>query len=548
MNHKKITVLLAALMLFSPIVSVAVGGLAGTASAAATDNYQYSFINDGTAVEITSFNCTGVSLVIPGVIAGKPVTSIGDRAFSNCTALTSVTIPNSVTTIGAEAFQNCRSLSSLTIPNSVLSIGEGAFCNAGLHTAVIPNSISVIEDNLFFGCYSLTTVTIPVSITIIGNYSFGNCYVLTGVVIPSSVTSIGIGAFSNCGLHAVVIPVSVSAVEDRCFQGCYSLTTVTIPISVTSIGNYSFYDCYALSSVTIPSNVSSLGDYLFGNCYKLMSVTVAASVTRMGVGIFSNCYDLTSIAFCGNAPSMGSGWKTGCINMTAYYFGGATGFTDPSWTGVTLYQMTSPWAPQGLTAVPADGSVSLSWKAPSGAIAITNTGYLVYRNGTYIERAAGNSVKITGLTNGLAYNFTIVTPYSNGNLKNSTSVMVNLPTVGVAVDGTALDINGNPIVNATVTLGDYKAVLTGEDGFFVFTGIKAGNYSLSITKDSYSNITQNVTAMSGKNADLGSIVLNAVESSSDGGSGSGDMTLIIIIAVIGVGAGVAVYFFFLRKR
>jgi len=215
----------------------------------------------------------------------------------------------------------------------------------------------------------LTRRNIPFSITSIGNYSFGNCYGLTSVVIPNGVTDIGIGAFSNCGLHAVVIPVSVSAVEDRCFQGCYSLTTVTIPISITSIGNYSFYDCYALSSVTIPSNVSSLGDYLFSNCYKLMSVTVAASVTGMGVGIFSNCYDLTSIAFCGNAPSMGSGWKTGCVNMTAYYFGGATGFTDPSWTGVTLCQMTSPWAPQGLTAVPADGSVSLSWKAPSGAIA-----------------------------------------------------------------------------------------------------------------------------------------------------------------------------------
>ena len=119
MNHNKIIVLLAALMLFSPIVTLAVGGLAGTASAATGDSYQYSLIKDGTEVEITSFNVTGVSLVIPNVISGKPVTSIGERAFSNCTALTTLTIPNSITTIGTEAFQNCHSLTSLTIPNSV---------------------------------------------------------------------------------------------------------------------------------------------------------------------------------------------------------------------------------------------------------------------------------------------------------------------------------------------------------------------------------------------------------------------------------------------
>jgi uncharacterized membrane protein len=89
--------------------------------------------------------------------------------------------------------------------------------------------------------------------------------------------------------------------------------------------------------------------------------------------------------------------------------------------------------------------------------------------------------------------------------------MVKLPQVGVVVDGTAYDIKGNPIANATVTLGNYTAVTVSEDGFFAFTGVKAGNYSLTITKDGYSNITQNVTAISGKNADLDSIVLQAIE-------------------------------------
>lgn len=55
------------------------------------------------------------------------VTTIGYRAFLECTSLTSVTIPDSVTTIGGGAFSDCSSLTSVTIPDSVTTIGEDAF-------------------------------------------------------------------------------------------------------------------------------------------------------------------------------------------------------------------------------------------------------------------------------------------------------------------------------------------------------------------------------------------------------------------------------------
>ncbi|WP_394809971.1 leucine-rich repeat protein, partial [Flavobacterium psychrophilum] len=46
--------------------------------------------------------------------------------FSDCSGLTSVTIPNSVTTIRDRgAFADCSGLTSVTIPNSVTSIGDG---------------------------------------------------------------------------------------------------------------------------------------------------------------------------------------------------------------------------------------------------------------------------------------------------------------------------------------------------------------------------------------------------------------------------------------
>ena len=118
---------------------------------------------EGTGAEGYGYSNLNGDLVIPPSVTYDgttySVTTIGGRAFYDCSGLTSVTIPNSVTTINYAAFYGCTGLTSVTIPNSVTSIGVGAFN----------------------GCSSLTSVTLGKSVTTIGNSAFRGCSGLTSI-------------------------------------------------------------------------------------------------------------------------------------------------------------------------------------------------------------------------------------------------------------------------------------------------------------------------------------------------------------------------------
>ena len=290
------------------------------------DGIYYNLINKGNAAEVTENpnKYTG-NVVIPSSVVYNDVTYsvtyIGDGAFSYCSGLTSITIPNSVKSVGNYAFQDCSGLISITIPNSVTSVGSYTFQDcSGLTSIIIPNSVTSMGGGTFQGCSGLTTVTISNSITSIGDYSFINCIGLTSISIPNSVKFIGNYVFRGCtGLTSVNIPNSVTYIGEGAFCYCSSLTSITIPNSVTSIGNSAFAVCSGLTSFTIPNSVKSIGNYTFQDCSGLTSIIIPNSVTYIRNLAFVDCCSLTSVAIGSGVYQIYEKAFANCPELTDVY-------------------------------------------------------------------------------------------------------------------------------------------------------------------------------------------------------------------------------------
>jgi uncharacterized repeat protein (TIGR02543 family) len=247
------------------------------------------------------------------------VTAIGERTFSGCTGLTSLSIPSGVTAIGESAFSGCSGLTSLSIPSGVTAIGDAAFYGCtGLTFLAIPSGVTAIGDAAFRGCSGLTSLAIPSGVTAIGESAFWGCSGLTSLAIPSGVTAIGNYAFSVCsGLTSLALPSGVTAIGNSAFSGCIGLTSLSIPSGVTAIGERTFSGCSGLTFLAIPSGVTAIGDGAFSGCSGLTSLAIPSGVTTISYGAFSGCSGLTSLALPSGVTAIGNYAFSGCSGLTS---------------------------------------------------------------------------------------------------------------------------------------------------------------------------------------------------------------------------------------
>lgn len=262
------------------------------------------------------------------------VTSIGARAFQQCSSLTSITIPNGVTSIEENAFGGCHSLTSITIPNSVTSIEKSAFNGCDSLTSItIPNSVTSIEDSAFSYCSSLASISLGTGLTYIGYNVFYGCNIKKAFWLantpPSKASevnaSINYVANSRYNLknqqvypflssrfevdNVVYVPVSPSDRTCDVVDCNYSptssdfeidsiVTNKGVQLKVLNVNSYSFYNNQYINSLKI-SNAGYIGEQAFYDCDALNKVTVSNN-GYIGERAFYGCDALTTVTASNN--------------------------------------------------------------------------------------------------------------------------------------------------------------------------------------------------------------------------------------------------------
>ncbi len=210
---------------------------------------------------------------IPASYNGKPVTEIGERAFCERTALTSVVIPNTVKKIGGSAFYGCTMLAELYIPGSV----------------------KVIDHYAFYECTSLAKLTLPfvgadeergLQIEVVGDNGAGRLSIFNDGTLSALDTLIisgeGNEAFDELDFHFI--------------SEALNLNTLVINGSYKSIADDFLSFNNSLQNITVKGNIKNIGVDAFRYCTGLKEIDLSESaVEYIDFGAFTNCPNITTL-------------------------------------------------------------------------------------------------------------------------------------------------------------------------------------------------------------------------------------------------------------
>ena len=313
-------------------------------------NKFFDYEQDENGIIITRINSFPASgeIIIPEKLDGKAVTTIGNHAFHQSSALRSLYIPASVRQIFGDVLFGCNRLESIEvdpknkvykssegvlfrkdgktlclyppgknaaeyiIPDRVTTLSFNSFINSRhLESIIIPKSVRTIKDSpVFEGCIKLRSIEVnprnPIYKSIDGALfnkdrkslvCFPRAKKTTDYIIPPEVKIIEYSAFSHCSrLRSIKIPNSVTGIDPFAFQGCTGLLAIQLPDSLTFVGAGLLWDCFNLRSVRLPKCVN--GNYYFCfsffNCGKLRSIELPDNTTELETSIFRGCTSLRS--------------------------------------------------------------------------------------------------------------------------------------------------------------------------------------------------------------------------------------------------------------
>jgi hypothetical protein len=230
---------------------------------------------------------------ITAIEVEEGVHSIGNHAFMECNALTSLRLPSTLEKIGSLTFYACSSLSAVSLPEGFKWLDQAAFHSCtSLKSLVIPSTMTYIPGEGFANCSSLESVTLPSTLTAIYYKGFGDCTKLSDVNIPDGVTFIGDWAFSNTAIPTIFVPGGVKRIGMAAFQCNPNVTKVVVAEGVEEIGGGAFGVCHNLSTVILPSTIHTIESTAFMAWQKLKDFYIYSTVVpNLSSDVFLISYD-----------------------------------------------------------------------------------------------------------------------------------------------------------------------------------------------------------------------------------------------------------------
>lgn len=292
------------------------------------------WINGMEVETLVTDNCYRGDAEIPSVTPeGQTVTGIGDNCFYNCSALTSVKIPNTIKRIGNTAFEYCKKLKEITIPSSVEEMGSNAICNCdSIERLIIEDSPNTIELPSGYGMFrslrglryiyqGRNMVSLDTWKQVFRSMNGPVELIEQGPMV----TQIAEGEFEdNDSLKTVRLSPNVTVIPKDAFASCESLETVEAG-AVTSIGEDAFEYCYALKATPDLSHCKEILGAAFSRCKSIERVVIPASVDTLGYGAFWLNESLTELVIedCDRPLKVGSSgmFRDSDSHIKKAYFG-----------------------------------------------------------------------------------------------------------------------------------------------------------------------------------------------------------------------------------
>ncbi|MBO5090868.1 MAG: leucine-rich repeat protein [Clostridia bacterium] len=322
------------------------------------------FTEYDTYVAVTGYYGNMVTINIPEMYNGKPVTTIEEKAFDDldATRFLSIVIPSTITTIEDSTFlytENLVEIYNLSNLNIAIGYGNTDYGRVGEHAKIIHTSlnessiVTYIDDFVFielnskhylasylgkdenailpenydgesysiykyaFQRNNFQSVTIPYMVEEIGIYAFRFNSNLKQVTLSEGLKAIGYNAFAHCeNLETIKIPSTVVRMGSDAFEGCDNLITVKDKIQYVDTWVVGCED--GVENAIVSEGTLGIAQNSFKNCITLKSVKVPNSVTSICSSAFYDATNLESIELGENVAYMGEYVFGNCKNFKIY--------------------------------------------------------------------------------------------------------------------------------------------------------------------------------------------------------------------------------------